>query len=125
MAGQIAAFTYPFCKQTQEMAMHVFSHYHYTEKLWGMIKGCLGIQSIDTTNWTGDISFDTWWANMSRKKYPKPEGHVSLTMPTSWTIWKERNLRVFRNKSARMAILINSIKEEAKLWVTLGTKKCE
>jgi hypothetical protein len=24
-----------------------------------------------------------------------------------------------------MAILINSIKEEAKLWVTLGTKKCE
>jgi hypothetical protein len=49
---------------------------------------------------------------------------TSLTMFVSWTIWKECNVRIFRNKSAPPTILLALIKGEAKrLWVKAGAKK--
>jgi general stress protein 26 len=47
---------------------------------------------------------------------------ASLTMLTSWTIWKERNARVFQNKSAPPTILLEITKNKMKLWVTAGAK---
>jgi hypothetical protein len=47
---------------------------------------------------------------------------ASLTMLTSWTIWKERNARVFQNKSAPPTILLEITKNKMKLWVMAGAK---
>jgi hypothetical protein len=49
---------------------------------------------------------------------------ASLTMLVTWTIWKERNARVFNHKSAPPppTILLDIIKAEAKLWVAAGAK---
>jgi hypothetical protein len=46
----------------------------------------------------------------------------SITMLVTWTIWKERNARVFNNKSAPPTILLQIIKDEAKLWSAAGAK---
>ena len=40
---------------------------------------------------------------------------ASLTMLVSWTIWNERNARIFRNKFNPPNILFIIIKSEAKL----------
>ena len=48
---------------------------------------------------------------------------TSLTMLISWTVWNERNARVFRLKFASPPVLLGSILGEAKLWVTAGAKK--
>jgi hypothetical protein len=45
----------------------------------------------------------------------------SLIMLVTWTIWKERNARVFNNK-APTTILLAVIKREVKLWVAAGAK---
>ena len=48
---------------------------------------------------------------------------ATLSMLTSWTIWNERNARIFQLKSAPPTILLANIKIEAHTWVTAGAKK--
>ena len=52
----------------------------------------------------------------------KSKAMASVTMLVCWMIWKERNARVFNNKSAPPPILFGIIKNEARLWVAAGNK---
>lgn len=63
------------------------------------------------------------WVNRSSKSTPNQKAMASLTMLIGWTIWNERNARVFRQKSMPPTILINNIKCEAILWLTARAKK--
>jgi hypothetical protein len=38
----------------------------------------------------------------------------------SWEIWKERNERVFSNKSSLPSVIMHKIREEGKDWVLAG-----
>jgi hypothetical protein len=87
-----------------------------------MIKGWIGIESIDINSWMSDLSIQAWWASMSTHNSPNRKAMASITMLTSWTIWNERNVRVFRNKSAPTTILLKAIKDDASLWVAAGAK---
>jgi hypothetical protein len=112
----------PLCNQTQETAAHLFSHCRYSKRLWGMVKGWIGIPSIRTHEWTDDLSLEVWWAKMLKDATANRKAMASLTMLVSWTIWKERNARVFNHKSAPTTTLLNIIKSEVKLWVAAGAK---
>jgi hypothetical protein len=43
-------------------------------------------------------------------------------MLISWEIWKERNERVFNNKSSLPSIVMEKIRGEGKDWVLAGAK---
>jgi hypothetical protein len=55
---------------------------------------------------------------------PSPTSKVvaSLTLLVTWEIWNERNARVFNNRHASSMVILEKIKEEAKLWVAAGAK---
>jgi hypothetical protein len=112
----------PLCKQTQETAAHLLSHCRFTKRLWEMVKVWLGTDSFDTNGWTDDIALQSWWENMSSTNVPNRKALASLTILVSWTIWNERNARVFRNKSTPPLVLLNNIKTEVKLWMCAGAK---
>ena len=108
----------PLCKQTGETAAHLFTQCRYSRRLWGMIKSWLGASCIREEEWTADITIEEWWTLMACKA----KAMASVTMLVSWTIWKERNARVFNNKSAPPTILFDIIKSEASTWVAAGAK---
>jgi hypothetical protein len=112
----------PLCKQTQETAAHLFSHCRYTKRLWGMVKGWIGISSIHTHEWATTASIDMWWLNMSTKASPNRKTLASITMLVSWTIWKEQNARVFNSKTAPTSVLLETIKDDVRLWIAAGAK---
>jgi hypothetical protein len=87
-----------------------------------MVKEWLGISSIRTQDWAADFSIKHWWTTMACKANPNRKAMASLTMLVSWTIWKERNTRIFNNKIALPTILLEITKSEAKLWVAAGAK---
>ena len=62
-----------------------------------MIKDWLGASTIRFNEWDAGLSIEEWWTNLAYKS----KAMVSVTMLVSWTIWKERNARVF-NKSLRL-----------------------
>jgi len=43
-------------------------------------------------------------------------------MLTCWTIWKERNRRVFQKKEETMTRLFSLLQDEAKDWIVAGAK---
>jgi hypothetical protein len=62
------------------------------------------------------------WAEVIHKRGQSRKALASLAMLVSWEIWKERNARVFRNKSVTIAMLVTKIKDEANLWRLAGAK---
>jgi hypothetical protein len=48
---------------------------------------------------------------------------ASITMHVSWTIWKERNARVFNNKATPTGVLLEIIKNDVRLWIAAGAKQ--
>ena len=102
----------PLCKQTQETAAHLFSQCRFSKRVWRMTKDWLGISSIRMEEWTADLSIEDWWRKMAFKS----KAIASITMLVTWTIWKERNARVFNNKSTPPPTLFEAINGEARLW---------
>ena len=58
-------------------------------------------------DWNAELSIEEWWTKMAIGSKPM----ASVTMLVSWTIWKERNARVFYNKLAPPPILFEIISE--------------
>jgi hypothetical protein len=54
---------------------------------------------------------------MSCKGTTNLNAMTSLTMLISSTVWRERDVREFQNKSAPSTILLEIIKTEATFWV--------
>jgi hypothetical protein len=60
---------------------------------------------------------------MSSRTVLNRKAMASITMLVCWTFWKEQNARVFRNKAVPPPVLLDLIKSEGRLWVTVGAKK--
>jgi hypothetical protein len=60
---------------------------------------------------------------MTEGSLPNRKALASLTLLVSWEIWNERNARVFRNKQVPPLVILDKIKNEARLWVIEGGKR--
>ena len=111
------------CKREQESGVHLFFKCRYTLRLWRMLIDKLGLVHMDTTTWHLAGSMKEWWEKRTNLQNPNRRAMSSLTMLVSWSVWNERNARVFRHKSAPPTILLQMVLDEAKLWVTAGARK--
>lgn len=112
----------PLCKQTVESVDHLLIHCRFTVRVWGLIKEWLGLHFVDTSTWTG-LTLNEWWRLLIGPSSHHRKAMASLVLLTSWTIWNERNARVFRKKLAPSVVIFDIIKSDAKLWVYAGAKK--
>jgi hypothetical protein len=110
------------CKQTQESADHLFFPYQFTKRLWNLVIDWLGIANIRNQDWVHGTAIEEWWTMMVCYAKPNRKAIASITMLVSWTIWNERNARVFNNKAAPMTVLLEIIKSEVRLWIAAGAK---
>ena len=88
-------------------------------RLWRLIRNSLQIGGINTNQWAAHHSLSSWWTHMARRS----KAMATLTLLTTWTIWNERNARVFQKKSTPPQIILRNLKEEARLWVLAGAKR--
>jgi hypothetical protein len=60
-----------------------------------------------------------WWG-LARRRLGKPARKAldSLFVLVSWTIWLERNARVFRSSSSSPAQVTTSILEQIDTWIS-------
>lgn len=52
-------------------------------------------------------------------------GYDSLTLLVGWQLWKERNARTFGDEQGTSASLLNSVAQEASLWVAAGFQRIQ
>ena len=63
-----------------------------------------------------------YWLAVSKSTTSSPNGLRSAITLITWEIWKERNERVFNNKSSLPSVVMHKIREEGKDWILAGAK---
>ena len=72
---------------------------------------------------TGASPFVDWWLS-SRKRLPKElrRGFDSLALLVAWSLWKERNRRVFDTAASSVNDVVTGVIAEGVLWVAASFK---
>jgi hypothetical protein len=94
----------------------------FTRRTWELLKEWIGLHGIHPLQWFG-LSINEWWTMLEAGSTPNRKALASLALLTVWEVWFERNSRVFHNKQSLSFVVVNKIKEEARLWVIAGAKK--
>jgi hypothetical protein len=64
------------------------------------------------------------WERLVAMQQPRRrKGASTLFMIVAWHLWKERNMRLFKQRTAITSVIIDRIKAEANLWVAAGAQK--
>jgi hypothetical protein len=104
------------CDQAEESIDHIIIECPLARELWFHILHSLGQQLPQAQPTTLK-----WWRQLrSTFSGIRKPGADSLFALVSWTIWKERNARCFRQSSATIAELLQLIKDEADRWIQAG-----
>jgi hypothetical protein len=64
-----------------------------------------------------------WWSLFADGTTPQRKALASLTLLTVWEIWNERNASVFQKFFLPSFVILDKIKQEARLWVIAGVKR--
>jgi hypothetical protein len=96
----------PLCKKTQETTAHLFSHFHYSKRLWenGQELACPNPRMDTGPLHQSLVDYDAFQSKA------KPQCVASLMMLVSWKIWKECSARVFNMKAMPTMVLLKIIK---------------
>ena len=107
------------CDQGSETIDHLLVSCSYSREVWFSLLRRGGLQLlVPCSNAT---SFVTWWST-SRKRLPrdKRKAFDTFVLLVIWTIWKERNARVFDRKASMPWVLSDIILDEGVVWATAG-----
>ena len=111
------------CDQEVETAYHLLLCCVFAREVWDRL---LRRFHVRLQLPTGASPFVDWWLS-SRKRLPKGlcHGFDSLTLLVAWSLWKERNRRVFDAAASSVADVVRMVVVEGELWVAAGFKPLE
>jgi hypothetical protein len=113
--GKIVDFA-NFVRGETNSRAHLLFKCHYSLRIGNMIVEWLGLTVIDTSTWLTFETIKEWWESVIYNNGTRRKSLASLIMLTSWEIWNEQNVRVFRNVSTMPTAVVQEIKLEAALW---------
>jgi hypothetical protein len=74
-------------------------------------------------NWAREVGVEEWFEKMTGAATSvKLKGMRSLIILICWSIWWERNTRIFDVKEKETDRIVSEIRDEAKLWIRAGAK---
>lgn len=103
----------PMCNTNQvETGFHLFFTCPFARELWNRLNHYLGRQLLVLSSSVQDT-----WRSTQHASSPqmKTEGHMFLAAAL-WSIWKQRNMRIFENRVASLDVVLRWLVEEATLW---------
>jgi hypothetical protein len=111
------------CLSEPETALHLLASCSVTIRLWRKILNTAGLPaslapSISTS------SLQDWFLSSTQAQPQEWRKHwLNLVQLTCWTIWKERNSRIFQNSAAPLNRVHANIIDEARNWRDAGRTK--
>ncbi|KAJ1282092.1 hypothetical protein BS78_03G023300 [Paspalum vaginatum] len=90
--------------------------------IWDELSRCTSVAEIHHTAWQPSTSVHLWWSGLAAAPVRDRRGLRSLIILVAWTIWCERNLRIFDRNVATESQVLAKIKDKAGLWILGGAK---
>ncbi|XP_071678352.1 uncharacterized protein [Lolium perenne] len=104
------------CLREEDTVDHILSHCLYARMVWF---GCLTRLGSQLQVPQEDINLERWWTE-ARKMLRREDRREfdTLVLLIAWTLWKQRNARVFGNLERQLSTeqTIESVLEEFALW---------
>lgn len=116
--GMVSSNYCYMCSNAGESAMHLLVHCKVRAGIWDFFLGCFQIQ------WVSPASLRIFLACWMHQPLEKINGIVKLCwklIPAAvcWTIWMERNQRVFNGVSSSHFQLVNSVLSLIYDWISM------
>ncbi|KAF8648720.1 hypothetical protein HU200_064774 [Digitaria exilis] len=111
----------PLCVRNLETINHLFTECPLSRELWERVSVWVACPSISPSAWTTD-DIRMWFLGLTSNTTPNAPGTRTLIILIVWTIWRERNNRIFRGTSTTAARLFGGLRDEAGLWMAAGAK---
>ena len=105
------------CDQELETAVHLCLTCSFAKEVWFHVANWT---TLDLRLMTGEVlDVKTWWeANLQHLPLKKQRSVAAVLMVTAWSIWNERNRRIFEQRSLNPLQVFNLVKNELLLRVT-------
>lgn len=114
------------CYRNLEMPLHLFYECRVTKQLWTSVATWLHEPQLQPDQWSPAANIHDWYQNIPQNLHGKRlKGVRSMILVTIWTIWKERNDRIFKKQERTVESLLSAVQEEAKSWKLAGAKNLE
>jgi hypothetical protein len=114
--------TCQLCRCSPETARHILFECRFSKRIWNAAASWLTCPDLTLCLDTVRPKVFEYWQAMANTSTSSPKGLRTAIMLISWEIWKERNERVFNNKSSLPSVIMHKIREEGKDWVLAGAK---
>lgn len=113
------------CMCHDEMARYILFVCRYSRRIWWDAASWLCCPSPLQCIGDGRPTVLQYWEAATQAPSACPKGLKTAVTLITWELWKERNARVFNNRFAMLAILMQKIKDEGKNWILAGAKHLE
>jgi hypothetical protein len=113
----------PLCWGSLETAAHLLCP--VARQVWRDISAWTAAPEFNPQLWLPDQGIAGWFEELTKPSVAssaKKKGARSLAILVCWSIWRERNARVFEAQEKTIARLITEIKDEAGLWIMAGAR---
>jgi hypothetical protein len=106
------------CSQAPQVIHHLLLGCVYSREVWHHLLRPLGLLHLLPMT---SVELVEWWLS-ARKRLPRQrrKRFDSLVILIWWSLWKERNYRVFNNVSHQAGALVSCIRSLVQSWVAAG-----
>jgi hypothetical protein len=114
----------PLCIRNLETATHLLRECEFTKLVWSAISYWVSLPSLHPSQWREGSGMVSWYGALSgASPEAKAKGAKSVTLLVCWTLWCERNRRIFDGIERSSDQLAASIQAEARQWILAGASK--
>ena len=105
----------PLCERNLETALHLFIDCPFSKQVWTAAAGWAGCPSLSPNSWSEISDLKLWFCRLLTVQQKQRHGVATLVLLISWSIWKERNNRIFRKKELPLPRFLALLKDEIRM----------
>ena len=112
---------YALCAQELETIDHLLLHRSFSRIIWHEIFAwCRAPTHVPQDL---EVSFLDWWSSsVTAAPTAMRKGLSSLVLLAAWSLWRHRNACIFDNARPSTTLLLQAIKDDARIWASAGAK---
>ncbi|XBH76144.1 hypothetical protein VPH35_102836 [Triticum aestivum] len=103
--------------------MHILVNCPFAQGLWLRVLDLLMMPSDMAPLPTDDTLLGWMTRTSGRLRKDAKKTWRSISALIWWSVWKERNARVFSQQASTIGQVLSNIQEEAKIWINAGRRR--
>jgi hypothetical protein len=114
----------PLCIRNLETIAHLLKECPFTRSTWERINSWASLPSLHPQQWDDGAMLVAWFGSLSvARPASAAKGIRSLVTLDCWSVWCERNTRIFQKGERNVDQVVAAIQCEARQWSKAGSKR--